>query len=611
MKTSKKLLALALLPGLALLAAAVQGQAPADVYTQKTNFKLPIRIDDKDRATIQEVRLYVKMGALGQWQSVSIPPAQSVFNYQAQQDGEYWFNVATVDRMGRQTPADMNNEPPKLIVVVDTRPPDVAIRKMTAVSGDVYLQCEVQDANLDPLKTKMEYLAKDQTWRILDALPEQPGLYRVPDAEQCQGMVRATVWDRANNTNYCQLNLLTNETTGASPVVSAASAENRSLFGSAVPIGERDSGVIRQTASESRADKPMLPPAQEPVASAVPSGRGVESARGAEAAHQMINSTHATLAYQVDSPGTGGVGRVEVWMTQDKGQTWKFLCEDPDRCSPVEIDLPSDGLYGLSLVVSNAGATCTPPSPGEVPDWWVEVKTSKPVAQITGARPENGALVITWVATDNWLRPEPVDLYYSARPDGPWLPIARSLRNDGVYRWMMPANVGVEFYVRMEVTDRAGNVAECQTSQPVAKDPARPKARVIGLAAGVAVQYADVQWVGSMRRILSPKAQRKILAHVTVRIAGAVDLRQQLSFPNDGVGFHGVAAEDREVRGRAPDCGPAIQRIVIAMRNEDWNAALAQPLDAAQETELRPNTAIRPWSARQYASMEAILRLSE
>jgi hypothetical protein len=201
--------------------------------------------------------------------------------------------------------------------------------------------------------------------------------------------------------------------------------------------------------------------------------------------HQVINSTHATLAYQIDQPGPSGVGRVEVWLTQDKGQTWKFLCEDPNRRSPVEIDLPGDGLYGLSLAVGNsAGTACTPPIPGETPDWWVEVDTSKPVAQITSVHPENGALVITWVATDNCLKPEPIDLYYGVRPDGPWLPIARSLRNDGSYRWTMPTSLGAEIYVRMEVTDRAGNVADCQTPQPVVRDPMRPKAHVIGVAAG-------------------------------------------------------------------------------------------------------------------------------
>jgi hypothetical protein len=479
-------MALALLPGLALFATAVQGQAPVaaqgpkKVYTQKTNFKLPIRIDDKDRANIQEVRLYVKTSASGQWQPISIPPSQSSFNYQAPQDGEYWFSVATLDRMGRQTPADVNNEPPKLIVIVDTKPPDLAVRKMTAVSGDVYLQCEVQDANLDPSKTKMEYLAKDQTWKPLDVLPEQPGVFRMPDPDQCQGPVRAIAGDRANNWNHCEMNVFATETTIARTAPPAADS---------IRLAGAVENRPASSTTESRSEKAMLPPTQESAGSSPSYGRGSEASRVASApgelSHQLINSTHATLAYQIDQPGPEGVGRVEVWMTRDKGQTWKFLCEDPDRSSPVEIDLPGDGLYGLSLVVGNGPSLApTPPAPGEIPDWCVEVDTSKPVAQITGVRLENGTLVITWTATDNCLKPEPIDLYYAARPDGPWLPIARSLRNDGSYRWTMPANLAAEIYVRLEVTDRAGNVAECQTPQPVAQDSMRPKAHVIGLAAG-------------------------------------------------------------------------------------------------------------------------------
>jgi hypothetical protein len=466
-------MALALLPGLAMLATAVQGQSPAEapapkkVYTQKTNFKLPIRIDDRDRGNIQEVRLYVKMGANGQWQPTAIPPSQSAFNYQAPQDGEYWFSVTTVDRLGRQTPVDVNSEPPKLIVIVDTKPPELVVRKMTAVSGDVYLQCEVQDANLDPSKTKMEYLAKDQTWKTLEVLPEQPGIFRMPDRDQCQGPVRASAGDRANNWNHCELNVFTAET--ASSAVPAADALRQ-----ASTVENRP--APSPTASQS--EKPMLPPAQDADVSRTASAPG-------EMSHQLINSTHATLAYQIDQAGPEGVGRVEVWITRDKGQNWKFLCEDPDRHSPVEIDLPGDGLYGLSLVVGSGPSMApTPPAPGETPDWWVEVDTSKPVAQITGVHLDNGALVITWTATDNCLKAEPIDLYYSVRPDGPWLPIARSLRNDGSYRWAIPAGLPPAIYVRMEVTDRAGNVGECQTSQPVARESMRPKAHVIGLAAG-------------------------------------------------------------------------------------------------------------------------------
>jgi hypothetical protein len=317
----------------------------------------------------------------------------------------------------------------------------------------------------------------------LDALSEQPGVFRMPDPDQCQGVVRAIAGDRANNMNYCEMNLLTNETASVSPT--AAGTEATRLPGAKDNhVGpENCVPASYQQTAESRSEKAMLPPMQEPAGSSLPNEKG--SGRGSEVSHQLINSTHATLAYQIDQAGANGIGRVEVWMTRDKGQTWKFLCQDPDCVSPVEIDLPGDGLYGLSLAVGNGpGATATPPAPGEVPDWWVEVKTSKPVAQITGVHPENGVLIITWTATDSCLKPEPIDLYYAARPDGPWLPIARSLRNDGSYRWTMPGNLGNEIYVRLEVTDRAGNVAGCQTPQPVVRDPLRPKAHVIGLAAG-------------------------------------------------------------------------------------------------------------------------------
>ncbi len=336
MKTRSKLLALALLPGLALLATVVQGQTPAGpsgpkrVYTQKTNFKLPIRIDDKDRPTIQEVRLYVKFGPQGQWQPITVPPSQSSFNYQAAQDGEYWFSVATLDRSGRQTPADVSAEPPKLIVVVDTKPPEVMLRKITAISGDIYIQCDAQDANLDPTKIKMEYLAKDQTWKPMESLPEQTNIFRAPDLETCQGMVRATVFDRANNKAVSELNLLAPETARSVTPGAPAAVDNRQA-------GEIQLAGYRASPNTT-AEKGMLPPVQEPSAVPLPNGRGSEgSGRGSDGSHQMINTTHATLAYQIDQQGSNGIGRVEVWMTRDRGQTWKFLCDDPDRKSPVEI----------------------------------------------------------------------------------------------------------------------------------------------------------------------------------------------------------------------------------------------------------------------------------
>src|SRR5262249_5103182 len=180
------------------------------------------------------------------------------------------------------------------------------------------------------------------------------------------------------------------------------------------------------------------------------------------AVRQFINSTHATLKYQIDQLGPSGIGKVEVWMTRDEGQSWQRLCDDPKRQSPVEIDLPGEGSFGISVVVANGnGQGGEPPAKGDTPDWKLEVDTTKPVAQILTARAgtgnEAGTIVITWTANDKNLKPEPIDLTYATKPEGPWLPITKGLKNDGAYRWPMPKDSADDIYIRMEVTDLAGN----------------------------------------------------------------------------------------------------------------------------------------------------------
>ena len=130
------------------------------------------------------------------------------------------------------------------------------------------------------------------------------------------------------------------------------------------------------------------------------------------------------------------------------------------------IDLPGDGVYGISLVATNGhGNGGTAPAKGDVPNWWVEVDTTKPAAQLLAVRAGTGddgnMILINWTAGDKNLKPEPVDLYYSSQKDGAWQPIAKGITNTGTYRWAMPQGIGQEIYVRMEVSDRAGNVARC------------------------------------------------------------------------------------------------------------------------------------------------------
>ncbi|HZU34695.1 MAG TPA: hypothetical protein VFA18_02230, partial [Gemmataceae bacterium] len=200
---------------------------------------------------------------------------------------------------------------------------------------------------------------------------------------------------------------------------------------------------------------------------------------------QLINSVHASLDYQIDEVGPSGIGRVEVWYTKDEGQTWQKLCDDPDRHSPADIELPGDGLYGVSLVVSNGnGVVGTPPMRGDRPNWWIEVDTTKPQASLLDVHATSedpSVFLITWEASDKNMKQDPIDLSYCTQRGGPWVPIARGLPNNGHYRWSVPRNAGSEFYIRMDVADRAGNVTRCEAKQPVFLDLQHPKARVVGV----------------------------------------------------------------------------------------------------------------------------------
>ncbi|MBV9123006.1 MAG: hypothetical protein JO112_06600, partial [Planctomycetes bacterium] len=428
MTMTSRLLAVALLAGLGIGAPGVWAQAPSGalpskIYTKRTAFKLPFRIDDKERGDLQEVRLYVKDGPNEPWTlKETAGPAQGDFTYRVAQDGEYWFSVVTVDKMGHCTPADVKAEPPGLIVVVDTKPPEFDVQPLTLTTGEPGLKCQVNDANPDLTKVKLEYQT-DRGWQTLEPFDLQQGLYKVPDTS-VKGSVRATVTDRAGNTNMREINL---------------TASASSPLEGHTPV------------------QPMTP-----AAPATPVVGNMRNSTGAPTL-QLINSAHASLDYKLEDEGPSGIGKVEVWITRDEGQTWQFLCEDRDRHSPVDIDLPGEGLYGISLVVSNgAGLGGTPPNRGDVPDWWVEVDTTKPVAQLLALRPGTGdeacMFLINWTASDKNLKAEPIDLYYTTERQGPWRPVALGLKNTGSYRWPVPHGIGPEFYFRMDVTDKAGNV---------------------------------------------------------------------------------------------------------------------------------------------------------
>lgn len=238
---------------------------------------------------------------------------------------------------------------------------------------------------------------------------------------------------------------------------------------------------------------PVLPPDTLPKKSSVktPPVSVATPAAGMPPVYHLVNQTHVALEYQIEEVGPSGVGKVEIYVTSDRGKSWQRLGEDADRKSPAEIDLPGEGVYGVCLVASNgSGFGATPPKVGETPDWWIEVDLTQPVVELTSVQLDAKNLIIQWNARDKNLGDAPVDLYFSVNKEGPWTTIARGVKNDGRHSWTVPQHVGQQAFIRLVVSDRAGNICQSETANPVVlDDQSRPRVHVINMVSpGTRVQ---------------------------------------------------------------------------------------------------------------------------
>jgi hypothetical protein len=445
--------------------AAAQTPPTRKVFTNRLAFSLPVRIDDRDKAELRELRFYAKPmigGTPGDWQCIeTAPPSKARFQYQAPQDGEYWFAFATVDRFGKVSPSDLDREPPGLVVVVDTKAPDVEVQKLVVASGDSYLQCQIKDPNPDYSKIKLEALMPDRSVRLLEPLEEAPGLFRIPDPSVLKCVVRATSLDKAGNRAVREVDL--NPTSAPAPLPLTAQANALPTVPSPiVPASIQDirpNDRVEPAVAHVPAT-PMLPPP----------GR------------QLVNSLQCSLDYALDTPN---VVRVEAFATRDGGRSWARLGDDPDRRSPIEFSLTDDGVYGISLVVGTSMRPGQPPVTGDTPDCWIEVDSTRPVVHVSDVKAlsgdEAGLLQVTWSCQDRNLAAEPCDILIASQPEGPWLPLARNQKPEGVGKFSLPRDVGWKAFVRLEARDMAGNSGRWETRDAVALDAGKAKARVLGV----------------------------------------------------------------------------------------------------------------------------------
>ena len=121
----------------------------------------------------------------------------------------------------------------------------------------------------------------------------------------------------------------------------------------------------------------------------------------------------------------------------------------------------------------------------DLPDSWVGIDEESPQVELIdvasdGTGPE-AAVVIRYAARDPLLAPNGTRILYSPNADGPWATIATGRDNQGEYRWQPDQGVPARVFVRIEVTDAAGNAATATSPEPVAVSQSRFVGRLGGL----------------------------------------------------------------------------------------------------------------------------------
>jgi hypothetical protein len=203
----------------------------------------------------------------------------------------------------------------------------------------------------------------------------------------------------------------------------------------------------------------------------------------------LVANPRFKLQYAIDDAGPSGPATVELWITQDGGRTWIRRGDDPDRASPIEVDLGGEGTYGLCLVARSAsGLGDQPPAPGDPPQSWIEVDSTSPAVQLqppqVGTGVNSGKVAIAWRASDLHLPPKSVVLSWRLdQPGATWQTIADAQENAGQYIWTVPPSVPQRFHVKVEAVDSVGQRGSAETTEtgPIMVDRSRPRSRIIGL----------------------------------------------------------------------------------------------------------------------------------
>ncbi len=148
--------------------------APVPIYWRQTLFSIPFHLDRPDGVHPEpvEVQLHVSPDRGVHWDNWrQAPPQKGYFLFKAGADGEYWFDVRTLDRSGQIRPQGPHT--PKLIVIVNTLPPKVQLTARRGDAGQITAAFRIEELypKLDSLAIESR-LAPTAGWQTVPVGPQ-------------------------------------------------------------------------------------------------------------------------------------------------------------------------------------------------------------------------------------------------------------------------------------------------------------------------------------------------------------------------------------------------------------------------------------------------------
>lgn len=417
--------------------------------TNSKQFKVPFDLGERAEA-VSQLQLYMSSDSGRTWQAVAVAtPEQKFFRFRTERDGAYWFAVQQFDKMNRPFPASMENASPNMKVVVDSVPPQISLQPLPSRSSEVGVAWVVRDETFNASQAgaiHLDYrsLNAGATWLPINVPSGATQFYWNPNL-QGPMEVRLQAKDQAGNTAeaFTRVSLDGIGNAGFTPP----------------PSNPTTPGYTRNYDPAPMAI--LNPPAPSDI--------------------KLVGSKKIALGYDTKDVGPSRIAAIDLWWTQD-GRTWTKHAAFPDaEGKNIVFEVDREGLYGITLVAkSGVGLSDRAPSSGDRPQLWIEADLTKPTVSVrnilVGQGVDKGKIKIAWTAADKNLGKDCIGLKYAEQAEGPWTAIAEKVPNTGEYTWMMPAAVPYQFYIKVEAVDRAGNLGEDRTPNPVKVDLSIPRA---------------------------------------------------------------------------------------------------------------------------------------